>query len=76
MEAGLWGQEASALRLCQLAVDDMPSENGLQARRKLFHRFGPASAQAQSNLRTNLLKPPKCEAESKILLVDNIEDML
>lgn len=57
-------------------VDNTPLGNGLEAWRRLVHRFDPASALANLRLMNNILKHPKGRVDNIIFLVDKWEDMV
>lgn len=57
-------------------VDSTPGENGSEAWRRLVQRFDPASAHANVNLMSKILKPPKGKVESISFLMEKSDEMV
>lgn len=57
-------------------IANTPTEIGLEVWRSLIHLFDPASAQADSNLMSMILKPPKENVEHIAFPVGTWEEMV
>lgn len=57
-------------------VDGTPGQNGLEAWRRMVQRFGPASAHANLNLLSSILKPPRGTVDNISYLIEKWERMV
>lgn len=57
-------------------VDNTPAGNGLEAWRRPVQKFDPASAHANLNMMSNILRPPKGKVENMSFRVGKWEEMV